>query len=161
MAKAKPHPRERAGLMPEFFSPYSHSFVRLATCVPQVAVADPAKNGDQVAAMVERGDRDGVAVMLFPELCLSAYAIDDLLFQDALLHAVQGQIGRLIELSREGLPVIVVGAPLRWRGWLYNCAVAIHRGRLLGIVPKVYLPNYREFYERPTFRLGRECAARS
>ncbi|MGA8402264.1 MAG: NAD(+) synthase [Stellaceae bacterium] len=154
MAKAKPHPRERAGLMPEFFSPYSHSFVRLATCVPQVAVADPAKNGDQVAAMVERGDRDGVAVMLFPELCLSAYAIDDLLFQDALLHAVQGQIGRLIELSREGLPVIVVGAPLRWRGWLYNCAVAIHKGRLLGIVPKVYLPNYREFYERRHFASG-------
>jgi NAD+ synthase (glutamine-hydrolysing) len=140
--------------MPEFFSPYSHQFVRLATCVPQAAVADPVKNGDQVAAMIVRGDRDGVAAMLFPELCLSAYAIDDLLFQDVLLDAVVGQIGRLIELSRDRLPVIVIGAPLRWRGRLYNCAVAIHKGRLLGVVPKIYLPNYREFYERRHFTSG-------
>ena len=154
MAKAKPHPRERDGPMPEFFSPYSHQFVRLATCVPQAAVADPVKNGDQVAALIDRGDRDGVAVMLFPELCLSAYAIDDLLFQDALLDAVVEQICRLIELSRERLPAVVVGAPLRWRGRLYNCAIAIHRGRLLGVVPKIYLPNYREFYERRHFTSG-------
>jgi NAD+ synthase (glutamine-hydrolysing) len=92
--------------------------------------------------------------MLFPELCLSAYAIDDLLFQDALLDAVIEQIGRLIELSRERMPVIVVGAPLRWQGRLYNCAVVIHRGRLLGIVPKIFLPNYREFYERRHFTSG-------
>jgi NAD+ synthase (glutamine-hydrolysing) len=140
--------------MPEFFSPYSHGFVRLATCVPHVAVADPVKNGDQVAAMVEKGSRDGAAIMLFPELCLSAYAIDDLLFQDALLDAVLGQVIRLVELSRERLPVIVVGAPLRWRGRLYNCAVVIHRGRVLGVVPKIYLPNYREFYERRHFTSG-------
>jgi NAD+ synthase (glutamine-hydrolysing) len=154
MAKAKPHSREHAGSMPEFFSPYSHRFVRLATCVPQVAVADPASNGDQVAALIDQGGREGVAVMLFPELCLSAYAIDDLLFQDALLDAVVEQIGRLIELSRRLLPVIVVGAPLRWRAGLYNCAVAMHRGQLLGVVPKIYLPNYREFYERRHFASG-------
>src|SRR5579862_1097442 len=152
MAKAKP--RERVGPMSEFFSPYSHGFVRLATCVPRVAVADPVKNGDQAAALIEEGDRDGITLMLFPELCLSAYAIDDLLFQDALLEAVVGQIGRLVELSRERLPVIVLGAPLRWCGRLYNCAVVIHRGRLLGIVPKIYLPNYREFYERRHFTSG-------
>ncbi|HWB51734.1 MAG TPA: NAD(+) synthase [Stellaceae bacterium] len=139
---------------PPFFSPYSHEFVRVATCVPRVAVADPAKNGDQVAAMVAEGDRDGVAVMLFPELCLSAYAIDDLLFQDTVLDAVVGQIERLVELSRHKLPVLAVGAPLRWRGRLYNCAVVIHRGRVLGVVPKTYLPNYREFYERRHFTSG-------
>jgi NAD+ synthase (glutamine-hydrolysing) len=154
MARSKPYLHERAGLMSEFFSPYSHQFVRLATCVPQVAVADPAKNGDQVAALFTGGDRDGVAVMLFPELCLSAYAIDDLLFQDALLDAVVGQIARLIELSCERNPVIVVGAPLRWRGRLYNCAIVVHRGRVLGVVPKIYLPNYREFYERRHFTSG-------
>ena len=140
--------------MPEFFSPYSHQLVRLATCVPHVAVADPAKNGDQIAALFAEGDRDGVAIMLFPELCLSAYAIDDLLFQDALLDAVLDQIARLIELSRDKLPVLVVGAPLRWQGRLYNCAIVIHRGRLLGVVPKIYLPNYREFYERRHFTSG-------
>jgi NAD+ synthase (glutamine-hydrolysing) len=140
--------------MPEFFSPYSHECVRLATCVPQVAVADPVKNGDQIAAMVADGERDGIAVMLFPELGLSAYAIDDLLFQDALLDGVVVQIARLLELSRDRVAVIVVGAPLRWRGRLYNCAVAIHRGCLLGVVPKIYLPNYREFYERRHFTSG-------
>src|SRR5579883_2756072 len=140
--------------MSPFFSPYSHEFVRVATCVPRVAVADPAANGGQVAAMVAEGDRDGAAVLLFPELCLSAYAIDDLLFQDAILDAVADQVARLIELSRDKAPVLVVGAPLRWRGRLYNCAVAIHRGRPLGVVPKVYLPNYREFYERRHFTSG-------
>jgi NAD+ synthase (glutamine-hydrolysing) len=154
MAKAKPQPREHADPMPEFFSPYSHQFIRLATCVPRVTVADPAKNGDQVAAMVGKGDREGIAIMLFPELCLSAYAIDDLLFQDALLNAVVGQIGRLVELSRDHAPVIVVGAPLRWCGRLYNCAVVMHRGRVIGVVPKIFLPNYREFYERRHFTSG-------
>ncbi len=140
--------------MSAFFSPYGHQFVRLGACVPQVAVADPAKNGDQVAALVEAGDVDGVALLLFPELCLSAYAIDDLLLQDALLDAVEAQIARLIELSRKRAPVAVVGAPLRSRGRLFNCAVAIHRGRVLGVVPKTYLPNYREFYERRHFTSG-------
>jgi NAD+ synthase (glutamine-hydrolysing) len=153
MAKVKPPP-ERSEPMSGFFSPYSHQFTRLAVCVPQVAVADPVKNGDQVAAMVADGDRDGTAIMLFPELCLSAYAIDDLLFQDALLDAVVDQIARLIELSAQWRPVIVVGAPLHWQGRLYNCAVVIHRGRLLGIVPKIFLPNYREFYERRHFTSG-------
>src|SRR3984957_15347826 len=128
MTKSKP-PTDRSVTMPAFFSPYSHQFARIAVCVPRVAVADPVRNGDQVAAMVADGDRDGAAVLLFPELCLSAYAIDDLLFQDALLDAVVGQIDRLVELSGEWAPVIVIGAPLRWEGRLYNCAVAIHRGQ--------------------------------
>ena len=145
--------------MPEFFSPYSHQFARIGVCVPHVAVADPTKNSDQVAALIEKGGNDGVALLLFPELCLSAYAIDDLLFQDALLDAVVGQIGRLIELSGERAPVIVIGAPLRWEGRLYNCALAIHRGRLLGVVPKMFLPNYREFYERRHFTSGEAVRA--
>jgi NAD+ synthase (glutamine-hydrolysing) len=140
--------------MSAFFSPYRHEFVRVATCVPQVAVAEPAKNGDQVIALLDKADKAGVALMVFPELCLSAYAIDDLLFQDAVLDAVAAQLERLIAASKKMLPVFVVGAPLRWRGRLYNCGVAIHRGRLLGIVPKLFLPNYREFYERRHFTSG-------
>jgi NAD+ synthase (glutamine-hydrolysing) len=140
--------------MSAFFSPYRHEFVRVAACVPQVAVAEPAKNGDQVLELLSKGDKAGVALMVFPELCLSAYAIDDLLFQDAVLDAVAAQLERLVAASKKLLPVFVVGAPLRWRGRLYNCGVAIHRGRLLGIVPKVFLPNYREFYERRHFTSG-------
>src|SRR5207237_3678937 len=109
---------------------------------------------DQVLDLLTKGDKAGVALMVFPELCLSAYAIDDLLFQDAVFDAVVGQIARLIAASKKLNPVFVIGAPLRWRGRLYNCGVAIHRGRLLGIVPKVFLPNYREFYERRHFTSG-------
>src|SRR2546428_825043 len=140
--------------MSEFFSPYRHQFVRIAACVPQVTIAEPAANADRALALVAEGDKTGVALMVFPELCLSAYAIDDLLFQDAVLDAVAAQLERLIAASKKLLPVFVVGAPLRWRGRLYNCGVAIHRGKLLGIVPKVFLPNYREFYERRHFTSG-------
>src|SRR3954453_13592926 len=140
--------------MSEFFSPYRHEFVRVGVCVPQVAVAEPARNGDQVLDLVGQGDKAGIALLVFPELCLSAYSIDDLLFQDAVLDAVAAQVDRLIAASGKRNPVFVVGAPLRWRGRLYNCGLAIHRGKLLGVVPKVFLPNYREFYERRHFTSG-------
>src|SRR6202035_4159167 len=148
------HPARAPSPMSAFFSPYRHQFLRVAACVPQVAVAEPAKNVDQVVELLAKGDKAGVALMVFPELCLSAYAIDDLLFQDAVLDGVAAQLERLIAASKKLLPVLVVGAPLRWRGRLYNCGVAIHRGRLLGIVPKLFLPNYREFYERRHFTSG-------
>src|SRR5438067_501175 len=140
--------------MSAFFSPYRHQFVRIGACVPQVAVAEPAKNGDQALALVQQGDKQGVALLVFPELCLSAYAIDDLLFQDAVLDAVAAQVDRLVAASKKVSPVFVVGAPLRREGRLYNCALAIHKGRLLGVVPKIFLPNYREFYERRHFTSG-------
>jgi NAD+ synthase (glutamine-hydrolysing) len=140
--------------MPDFFSPYRHHFVRIGACVPRVAIADPAKNAEQVLEMVQAADKQAVALLVFPELGLSAYAIDDLLFQDAVLDAVAAQVDRLVAASKKLLPVFIVGAPLRREGRLYNCAVAIHRGRLLGVVPKVFLPNYREFYERRHFTSG-------
>src|ERR1700687_138818 len=99
--------------MSEFFSPYRHQFVRIAACVPQVAIAEPAKNAERALALVAAGDQAGGALMGFPELCLSAYAIDDLLFQDAVLDAVAAQIDRLIAASKKLSPVFVVGAPLR------------------------------------------------
>ena len=147
--------------MSSFFSPYRHQFIRVGACVPAVAPAEPERNAAAVEAMLADGDRARVALMVFPELCLSAYAIDDLLFQDAVLDAVERQVARLIDASRERFPVFVVGAPLRAQGQLYNCAVAIHRGRVLGVVPKVFLPNYREFYERRHFASGAGIAGRS
>src|SRR5258708_33602374 len=140
--------------MADFFSPYRHQFVRIGACVPQVAVAEPAKNAEQVLELWRSGDKDGAALLLFPELCLSAYAIDDLLLQDAVLDAVVAQIERLLDASCKLLPVCVVGAPLRHKGHLYNCAIVIHHGRILGVVPKIFLPNYREFYERRHFTSG-------
>jgi NAD+ synthase (glutamine-hydrolysing) len=143
-----------------FFSPYRHQFVRLGACVPRVAVAEPRLNAAAIEALLAAGDAARVALMVFPELGLSAYAIDDLLFQDALLDTVEAEIGRLVDISRKLFPVFVVGAPLRAGGHLYNCGVVIHRGQLLGIVPKVYLPNYREFYERRHFTSGEGVAGR-
>ena len=147
--------------MSSFFSPYRHQFIRVGACVPHVAVAEPAHNAGAVEALLAEGDAARVGLMVFPELCLSAYAIDDLLFQDALLDAVEVQIDRLVQASRDRFPVFVVGAPLRSHGQLYNCAIAIHRGQLLGVVPKVFLPNYREFYERRHFTSGIGVAGRS
>src|SRR5215471_21603888 len=129
--------------MASFFSPYSHEFIRVAACVPHVAVANPRQNADNVLELLASGDKARTALMIFPELGISAYAIDDLLLQDAVLDEVERQIGRLISASRDLFPVFAVGAPLRHRGRLYNCGVVIHRGRLLGVIPKVYLPNYR------------------
>jgi NAD+ synthase (glutamine-hydrolysing) len=140
--------------MSEFTSLYTHEFLRIASCVPRAEVADPGFAVDETLRLARQGDANGTAVMLFPELGLSSYAIDDLLFQDALLDEVERAIRRLAEASVHLSPVLVVGAPLRREGRLYNTAVAIHRGAVLGAVPKTYLPNYREFYERRHFTSG-------
>lgn len=147
--------------MPTFFSPYTHQFVRVGACVPQVAVADPRRNADNVLDLLGSGDKARIALMVFPELGLSAYAIDDLLFQDAVLDEVERQLGRLISASRDLFPIFAVGVPMRHRGRLYNCGVVVHRGHLLGVVPKVFLPNYREFYERRHFTSGEGVVGQS
>jgi NAD+ synthase (glutamine-hydrolysing) len=153
--------RERTPAMPSFFSPYRHEFVRVAAGVPHVAVGDPRRNGDDVLALLAAADKARVALIVLPELGLSAYAIDDLLFQDALLDEVERQIARLVNASRDLHPVVAVGAPLRREGRLYNCGLVLHRGRLLGVVPKLYLPNYREFYERRHFTSGEAVTGRA
>jgi NAD+ synthase (glutamine-hydrolysing) len=137
-----------------FHSLYSHDFVRLAAAVPRVSVAEPAFNLLETVRLAELADAEYAALVAFPELGLSAYAIDDLLFQDALLDAVETSIGQLVEASKALYPVIVVGAPLRSEGRLYNTAVVIRSGQVLGVVPKTYLPNYREFYEKRHFTSG-------
>ena len=137
-----------------FWSPYAHEFVRIASCVPGVEVGDAAFNVAQTLELARSGDARQIALMIFPELGISAYAIDDLLFQDALLDRVEAGIVAVAEASRALFPVLVVGAPLRRSGQLFNCAVVVHRGVILGVVPKTYLPNYREFYEARHFASG-------
>jgi NAD+ synthase (glutamine-hydrolysing) len=144
-----------------FFSPYAHDFVRVGCAVPAVTPADPAANAASIVDLVRRGHQDNTAVLVFPELCLSAYAIDDLLLQEALLESVKAEIAGLCAASADLDPLFVIGAPLRFEGRLYNCAVAIHRGRILGVTPKTYLPNYREFYERRWFQSGAGLVGRT
>ncbi|MFT4253136.1 MAG: NAD(+) synthase [Caulobacter sp.] len=139
---------------PSFFSPYRHGFVRVAAAVPKVKLADPAVNARSVLDLVRQAHDQGVAVLVFPELGLTGYSIDDLLQQDVLLDATEAAIADLADESKALSPLFVVGAPLRDGGRLYNTAVAIQGGRVLGVVPKSFLPNYREFYERRWFTPG-------
>src|SRR5690606_16191041 len=104
-------------------------------------------------------DAQKAAVLLTPELSLSGYAIDDLLLQDALLDAVEAALARLKAESERLFPALVVGAPLRLAGALYNCAVIIHRGRILGVAAMSSLPNYREFYEKRYFAVASDTGA--
>ena len=136
-----------------FRSLYQHGFARVAACTVPCALAEPSKNARTIVETAVRLDAEGVALAIFPELCLSGYSIEDLLLQDTLLDAVERGISELLDATAALQPVLVVGAPLRYAGRLYNTAVVMHRGRLLGVVPKSYLPTYREFYER------RQCAA--
>jgi NAD+ synthase (glutamine-hydrolysing) len=131
-----------------FRSIYQHGFVRVAACTNRVTIADPPANADAVLAVAQECHDDGVALALFPELGLSGYSIEDLLLQDPVLDGVEDALATVVEASTALLPVLVVGAPLRRRNRVFNCAVVIHRGRVLGVVPKSYLPTYREFYER-------------
>ena len=139
-----------------FRNAYRHGFARVAACTIPVRIGDPASNARAVLETARECHDDAVAVAVFPELCLTGYAIDDLVLQDALLDATEAAVGRLIEASRDLMTVLVVGAPLRHRNRLYNCAVVIHGGELLGVVPKSYLPTYREFYERRWYAAGDE-----
>jgi NAD+ synthase (glutamine-hydrolysing) len=138
----------------EFYSAYAQGFARVAACTIPVALADPATNAQTVLAQARECHDEGVAVAVFPELCLSGYSIEDLLLQDTLLVAVDEAIRTIVAASTDLLPVLVVGAPLVHGTRLLNCAVVIKDGRILGVAPKSYLPNYREFYERRHFAPG-------
>ncbi|HET7321723.1 MAG TPA: NAD(+) synthase [Longimicrobiaceae bacterium] len=143
-----------------FRSAYAHGFIRSTVCIPAVRVADPAYNAERTLALARRASEMDAAVALFPELGISAYTCEDLFQQDALLDGVLLALERLVEESRDLSPVLLVGAPLRFGQKLFNCAVALYRGRILGVSPKTYLPNYREFYEKRQFTAGRDAAFR-
>ena len=138
----------------DFTSVYAHGFARVAACTVPVAIADPATNSARILEQARLCHDDAVALAVFPELSLCGYAIDDLVMQDTLLDSVLEGLASIVEGSRDLLPVLVVGAPLVHGNRILNCAVVIHRGVVLGVAPKSYLPTYREFYERRHFGPG-------
>ena len=141
-----------------FFDCHEHGFVRVATATPCTRPADVAYNTKGVLAEAAKANAAYVDLVVYPELCLSSYAIDDLLLQEALLDRVEQAVAEVVAASAAISPVLVVGAPLRRAGKLYNCALVIAGGELLGVVPKSFLPNYREFYEKRYFTSGRDTA---
>ena len=137
-----------------FRSLYRHGFARVAACTIDSHLADPAANVEAILDEARLCHDAGAVLAVFPELCVSGYAIDDLLMQDVLLDAVEDALLTLTEASRDLLPILLVGAPLRVGSRLFNTAVVIHGGNILGVVPKIHLPNYREFYEKRHFASG-------
>jgi NAD+ synthase (glutamine-hydrolysing) len=140
----------------DFDSLYSHGFVRVAAAVPHVGVGDPHFNAERTVAMAARADEAGAALVVFPELGLAGYSSEDLFHQQALLDGAHDAIAAVVSASRELVPMIIVGAPVAAEGGLFNAAIIVHRGRILGAVPKSYLPEYREYYEKRQFRAARD-----
>ncbi len=144
-----------------FHSLYAQGFCRVAVAVPRCQLAEPARNAKLALDLAAQASAVGAAVVVFPELGLSAYSLQDLFHQQALQTAVEAALAEIVAASRELVPVLVVGAPLLADGRLFNCAVVVARGRVLGVVPKTYLPNYREFYEvrhfAPAAAAGRDA----
>jgi NAD+ synthase (glutamine-hydrolysing) len=143
-----------------FASIYRHGFARVAVATPGVEVASPGFNVARTLELAQRAARARAVLAVFPELGLSAYSNEDLFQQDALLDASLEALQTLVTGSR-ALPVaLAVGLPLRADDRLFNCAVLVHRGRILGAVPKTYLPNYREFYEKRQFAPAAQAVSR-
>lgn len=138
----------------EFFNLYRHNFVRVALATPRVRIADPGYNAAQTLALMRAAAKARAVVAVFPELGLSGYSAEDLFHQQTLLRGTEAALAGLLARSRR-LPVAAfVGVPVAVDGLLYNCAALILGGRILGVVPKTYLPNYREFYELRQFTRG-------
>jgi NAD+ synthase (glutamine-hydrolysing) len=139
-----------------FHSPYRHGFARVAAAVAHVRVGNPAFNATRTVELAARASDAHAAVVVFPELGLAAYSSEDLFHQAAMLDGVSAALAEIVDASDDLEPVIAVGAPLEAEGGLFNCAVIIHRGRVLGVIPKSFLPEYREYYEKRQFRAARD-----
>jgi NAD+ synthase (glutamine-hydrolysing) len=138
----------------DFYSAYAQGFARIAAVTLPVHLADPVANAAVVLEQARACHDDSVAVAVFPELCLTGYSVDDLFLQDTLLATVEEAIAEIVAASADLMTMLVIGAPVVHGNRVFNAAVVIHRGSILGVAPKSYLPNYREFYERRWFAPG-------
>ena len=145
----------------DFFNIYKHGFVKVAACVPQLRVADPGFNAEQTIELCQLAAADNAVLAMFPELGISAYSNEDLFHQHALLDDVISALQKIITSTRGLKCVFVVGAPLQVGSFLFNCAVVIHRGSVLGIAVKSYLPTYREYYEARHFKSAAEALSKN
>lgn len=135
-----------------------HGFLRIAAATPAIRVADVDHNLQQILALSRQAAGEDAALVVFPELCLSGYTCADLFFQKRLTDAVDKAIGELAEQTQSLKTVVVVGAPIYRQDRLYNCAVVIQGGQVRGVVPKSFLPNYKEFYEQRWFSSGADAS---
>ncbi|MFT3929818.1 MAG: NAD(+) synthase [Spongiibacteraceae bacterium] len=141
-----------------FFNLYQQGFARIAAAVPRCHIADPMANAEAIVALAGTAAAQGAAIVVFPELGLTAYTCDDLFHQQALLDTTLAALKRIVTASEKLSAALVVGLPLRVEQRLFNCAAVIAKGRIRGIVPKSYLPNYAEFYESRQFNPAAQAA---
>ncbi len=134
-------------------------FVKVAAGTPEIKVADCAYNAQSCVKLIREAAAQGVKVLALPELCLTGYTCGDLFLQDALLNGAEQALKAVLEGARDVDMLIALGLPVRAGGELYNCAAVLHKGELLGLVPKTYLPNYGEFYEQRWFSSGAGVSA--
>ncbi len=128
-----------------------HGFLTVAAAVPRVRVADCHYNTEQIESLMARAQGAGAELVCFPELSVTGYTCQDLFQQQLVLEEAEASLLRLIEFSR-GLDIVsIVGVPISYNGMLFNCAAVIHKGAIHGLVPKTFLPNYKEFYEKRWF----------
>jgi len=138
----------------EFFNIYNHNFIRLAAAIPELKVADPCFNAEKTTLLIKKAVEEKAIIVVFPELGVSAYTCDDLFHQQALLDTCLQALSNILA-ETVNLPITsIVGLPLKINNMLFNCAVVISRGHIHGVIPKTYLPNYREFYESRQFTSG-------
>lgn len=131
-------------------------FIKVAAGTPDVQVADCEFNAAEIIKMVREMEAEGARVMVFPELCITAYTCGDLFWQENLLEEAKVQLMRIAEETADVDAIIFVGLPLEYKGKLYNVAAGLNHGEILGFVPKTYLPNYNEFYEARYFTSGED-----
>ncbi len=131
-------------------------FIRVAAAVPATRVADPVSNVKEICRMTAEAEKAEASIVLFPELAVTGYTCGDLFGQQLLIDSAEAGIREIIGFTRGKSVTVVVGTPVRFRGRLYNCAVVIRNGNIKGIVPKIWLPDYNEFYEGRWFSSGRD-----
>ena len=133
-------------------------FVKVAAVTPKIKVADTKYNGEVICAEIKKAAEQGAKVIVLPELCITGYTCSDLFLQEKLLRAAKEELLRIAVFCETVDAIVFVGLPFAWDGKLYNVAAAINKGKILGLVPKIYLPNYNEFYEARHFSRGKEKA---
>ncbi len=143
-------------LVLEVFCSMKDGFLKVAAATPKVRVADPDYNASRIISMAEEAAENGAALIVFPELCITAYTCGDLFLQDTLLSGAEKALSRILKASSYHSVMMVVGVPFRFKGALYNTAAFVHKGKLLGLVPKINIPNYSEFYEARHFTSGKD-----
>ena len=126
-------------------------FVKVAAGTPEIRVADCIYNSQQIIALMKQAEEGHVKVLTLPELCVTGYTCGDLFLQDTLLDGALDALRTIMEATRELEVLTALGMPLRSGNKLYNCAVVIQRGQVVAVVPKTYIPNYGEFYEKRWF----------